>query len=407
MPSWNVLQAAATESASGLATSLAATFTTANLTAGTKIIAAYGFSSSTTSPVITTVRDGALNNLTQLGFLYDTTDVVGAALYAMDTPAGDVGTKPTITLTISSAGMHASALILEVEGLAAGNTLAMLDGGALAVSTHGSTSPMDSAAYSSTAAGEMLLAVFADNGGPMVIAEPWATLSPSSVNNNSFADILAAYKDTANTAEGGTGTRWSYSSGTQTQWATLLTAFRAAGGAPVTVNTQLAGSAGTAPAAVAAVTAAAPAAAAAGTAPAPSLVYGVATAGLYAAAAAAITGSWADTSNATGSVTGTYATWTDDVNGSTATLELKDFAAQAAVPAGSTVNSVTFTIRHGETPAARIASATAQAYPAGSPSGSPQALTVAAAVHDDTVTFSGLTWADLADLRVRVTLART
>jgi hypothetical protein len=133
---------------------------------------------------------------------------------------------------------------------------------------------------------------------------------------------------------------------------------------------------------------------------------GTLTAALYAGSATAVTGSWAGTGNAVGSTTGDYATWTDAGTGTSATLELAAFGAAAAVPSGSTVTSVTCVVRHGETPAGQVASATAQAYSGTTPVGSAQALTVADAVHEDTVTFTGLAYADLADLRVRVTVTR-
>lgn len=133
---------------------------------------------------------------------------------------------------------------------------------------------------------------------------------------------------------------------------------------------------------------------------------GAATAVLYAGTAAGISGSWSGTGNATGSGQGTYATWTDTAGGSSATLELASFGAQAAVPAGSTVQAVNCVVRHGEAPASAVASVTAQAYSGATPVGSPQPLTAADAVHDDPVTFTGLAWADLADLRVRVTVTR-
>lgn len=166
-------------------------------------------------------------------------------------------------------------------------------------------------------------------------------------------------------------------------------------------------SAGTAPAPGVAVTAPAATAAGTGTAPAVTVTTGVATTPLYAGTATAITGPWADTSNAVGSGQGTYATWADSGNGTSATLELAAFNAQPAVPAGATVNSVTFTIRHDETPAARIASVTAQPYLGATPHGSPQPLTVSDTIREDTITVTGLAYNDLTDLRVRVTITRT
>ena len=127
---------------------------------------------------------------------------------------------------------------------------------------------------------------------------------------------------------------------------------------------------------------------------------------LYAATATGISGSWSNTAYAAGTGTGDYATWADSGAGTSAVLELAGFGADSAVPAGATVNSVSCVVRHGETPASAIASVTAQAYSGTTPVGSAQALTAADAVHEDTVTFAGLAYADLADLRVRVTVTR-
>lgn len=133
---------------------------------------------------------------------------------------------------------------------------------------------------------------------------------------------------------------------------------------------------------------------------------GQSTAVLYAGSATGISGSWSGTGNATGSTQGTYATWTDSAAGSSAVLELSAFGAQSGVPSGSAVTQVNCVVRHGEAPASAVASVTAQAYSGSTPVGSPQPLTAADAVHDDPVTFTGLAWADLADLRVRVTVTR-
>lgn len=158
------------------------------------------------------------------------------------------------------------------------------------------------------------------------------------------------------------------------------------GGGPVSVNAGAASGTGEAPDATGAA--------------------GSATSVLFAGSATGISGSWSNTGNATGSGQGTYATWTDSGTGSSATLELATFGAQAEVPSGSTVIQVTCVVRHGETPVAGVASVSAQAYSGTTPVGSAQPLTKADAVHEDTVTFTGLTWADLADLRVRVTATR-
>ena len=76
----------------------------------------------------------------------------------MDTPAGNAGTKPTITATLTGTTYGSAILVQEISGLAAGNTLAaMIDGTAATTGNTGSTGPATTAAYSSTAANEYLV----------------------------------------------------------------------------------------------------------------------------------------------------------------------------------------------------------------------------------------------------------
>jgi hypothetical protein len=229
---WSVLQAASAAGTTG-ANTKAATFTTANLSSGTKLIACFGWNNLTVADTVTSVAD-THGTMTQVGLVNDTTNTASAAIYAMDTPALDVGTKPTITITFGT-GMNpeCSMVILEVSGLATGSTLAaMIDGGALAASNSGSAPPLNSGTYSSTASNEFLIGVFGDNGGPETIAKPsaWSNLSGSSVNNNSIANCCVAYTNSKNGSEGGTSGQWTRSAGSGTGCACLLTAFKLAAG---------------------------------------------------------------------------------------------------------------------------------------------------------------------------------
>ena len=125
---------------------------------------------------------------------------------------------------------------------------------------------------------------------------------------------------------------------------------------------------------------------------------------LYAGSATEVSGTWVDEPNAIGPSTGDYATWTTDTAGEAA-LELAGFAAQAGIPAGSTIGPVEVLVRHAED--AEVTSVTAQAYLGATPHGSPATLTVDPAIHEDIVTVTDLDWADLADLRIQVTAVRT
>ena len=111
----------------GGGTTFTVSYTTANVTAGTKLIAAIGFS--TAGGGVTSVTDAAANAMTLVG----TAGVAGVNLvylYAMDTPAGDVGTKRAAPSQRTLRLSNGIAMVLqEVSGLAVGNTLAaMVDG---------------------------------------------------------------------------------------------------------------------------------------------------------------------------------------------------------------------------------------------------------------------------------------
>src|SRR5580704_16424705 len=124
---WSVLQSAST-AATGNSGTQSATFTTANLSSGTKLIAAVACSAN--GLTVSSVKDGAGNSFTSLATVsFNNAASNGQlSLWAIDTPAGDAGTKPTITATLTASTTETSLLIQEVSGLLAGNTAAMLDG---------------------------------------------------------------------------------------------------------------------------------------------------------------------------------------------------------------------------------------------------------------------------------------
>ena len=185
-----------------------------------------------------TVRDTDLAELAYAWHADETT--TGTALYAVDVQAGWAGTKPAIVATIAN-NAELSILAVEVSGLLAGSTLAMLDGGALAASgTANCKAASANPAYSSTAANEMTVSVYGDDGGPLTFTAPWgstsANLDPNSVNSNSFSDIGLAYRNSVNGPE---ATAWALS-GTATPSIVLLTAFKlgAGGGAAASIPVQ-------------------------------------------------------------------------------------------------------------------------------------------------------------------------
>jgi hypothetical protein len=211
----------------GSATTKAVTFTTANLTPGTKIIAVFSASANMSGATIT-VKDGAGNSFTQIATkaLNNAATNGQAYIYAIDTPAGDAGTKPTITVT-STVAAEISLLIQEVPGLATGTTLAAMVDGTPGTGFGNATGATGSPTYASAVSGEYLVAVYGDNGGPTTWAKPAAlTSDPASINSNSVADIALAYGSSTGGTEAGS---WSLS-GTGTPWATFLLAFQVSGG---------------------------------------------------------------------------------------------------------------------------------------------------------------------------------
>ena len=220
---WSVIQSA---SGSAFSTSVSATYGT-NLSSGTKIVAVVA-SSFSNAP--TGVHDGASNALTLLGS--KATSTGSCWLYAMDTPAGDVGTKPTITAALSGSNGQ-SIVILEVSGLAAGNTTAMIDGtpGTLSGTTQNPGSPT----YSSAASGEYLVCIFGNGNTGVSVTAPdgtW-TLDPNNAGSQSRASI--EYKSSTGGAETG-----GFNSTGTGGWADLMVAFKLAGGGSTTSSGGLA-----------------------------------------------------------------------------------------------------------------------------------------------------------------------
>lgn len=210
-------------------TSGSVAFTTSNVSAGNKIVVAIAISSGG-SATVSTVKDAAGNSWTLLASKAAAAGGQITYLYALDVPSGDAGTKPTITVTLTGGSADFSVIIQEVPGLLSGNTTAMIDG-TTGTSTGNGGSSAVSGAYSSTASGEYLVAIYGDDGGPETFTVPSGyTLDTSSVNSNSNDDIALAYKSST----GGSETASWGLSGTAADWSTLLVAFKVAATSVVT-----------------------------------------------------------------------------------------------------------------------------------------------------------------------------
>lgn len=124
------------------------------VTAGSKLIAYVGAAGGAT---ISGVSDGT-NSYSQVF-----TGAQGAgtfAIFVLDTPAGLVGTTPTITLTTTGSANGNAILVQEISGLATGTTAAaVFDGSAASSSASGTTAGSQTVpAYSSAASGEFCVA---------------------------------------------------------------------------------------------------------------------------------------------------------------------------------------------------------------------------------------------------------
>jgi hypothetical protein len=225
---WSVLQSASTAATSTNATTQPVTYGT-NLSSGTKLIAYVSISSGSTVTT-SSVSDGT-NNFNSVQSI-ESGSQTNISVWQLDTPAGDVGTKPTITAHLSGTA-ECSILIQEVSGLATGTTNAACVDGTPGTGTGSGGSSTGSPSYSSSASNEFLVAVYGDNGGPETWTKPAAlTADTHSVNTNSFSDLAAAYGNSTNGTEAGS---WSLTGSTAT-WGTILLAFKLGAAAPTTAT---------------------------------------------------------------------------------------------------------------------------------------------------------------------------
>ena len=228
---WSVLQSASFGAGSNVS-SVSVTMGS-NCSSGTKLIAYVSIVENNGFDV-GSVKDGASNaftkiaSVTAIGPPGNNNDLYGTEIWVLDTPAGDVGIKPTITATwasADSAGM--SMLVQEVSGLAAGTSC--LDGTA-GTSTGNNAGPSGTPTYASSAANEYLVAVLGAGGyGNFLTVTSPSGYTPDSNNTSgaNFAESIVAYK---NSTGGTESDGYSWSGGT-VEWAVILVAFQLPGAA--------------------------------------------------------------------------------------------------------------------------------------------------------------------------------
>lgn len=219
---WSRLQSASGSTPGGQA-NVSATYGT-NLSSGSKLIAFITVQSSSGSEQITSVKDTAGNSFTEIADAgYGVAPQM--SVWVLDTPSGDVGTKPTVTADTgldSGIGM----VIQEVSGLLTGHTSAILDGSP-GVDKIGSVNagPATTGSYSSTASNEYLVAYYGDGGYDRTISTPVSgyTLDANSVNTTGNASCVIGYKNSGDTSESA-----SFTMSGSANWCTILVAFQLA-----------------------------------------------------------------------------------------------------------------------------------------------------------------------------------
>jgi len=229
---WSRLQS---KSAAASTSSVAVTMGTA-LSSGSKLVAFVGFAQ---PAVASGVSDGT-NSFSQI--LAFASGNQKTYIYVLDTPAGDVGTTPTITATSTGTANGNALLVMELSGLTTGTTAgACLDGTA---GTGGGSNQSPGSytvpAYSSTALNEFLVAVWSDNGDttgvPLTATPSGFTNDANSISNNGADDLSVVYKNSTNGAEGG-GT-WTAGGTHNFDLAQYIVAFKIAAAAAASIPPQ-------------------------------------------------------------------------------------------------------------------------------------------------------------------------
>jgi hypothetical protein len=128
---------------------------------------------------------------------------------------------------------------------------------------------------------------------------------------------------------------------------------------------------------------------------------------LYGGSATDLDGGWVDLPGAVGPSTVDVPATNTGSGAAALTLEVAGFGADARVPYNAPLDPIAVWVRHAEDPPELFSAVQARVFVGATPVGAAQPLTVAAGEHDEIVWVSGLLYADLADLRVRVVATRS
>jgi hypothetical protein len=192
--SWARLQSASQD---GGTTSITRSYES-DLTAGSVMICA----ATQYAQAATAVHDGSGNPFALLAFCEIGNVSLYVSLWALATPAGDAGTRPTITVTLAGdSGGYASMLIQEIGGITAAPD--GTPGTAIYTDVAG---PVGPPSYASSASGEYLLYMFGDNGYGIDLSPPAGyTADPASILDTGGAScqLAIAYKSSTGGTESG------------------------------------------------------------------------------------------------------------------------------------------------------------------------------------------------------------
>lgn len=176
-----------------------------NVSSGSTLIAAVcgrNFGGNTSS-----VKDGAGNSFvaianTVLDGNFGNEDL---SLWALNTPAGDVGTKPAITATGGGSGFqNISVLIQEVSGIVSSATAAGFTDGSARTTSGSSTGPAGPPAYASTSTNEYLVYVYGGSGNNGYTGTPSGyTADTNGVTGSNNCAVEIAYRNSAGGTESG------------------------------------------------------------------------------------------------------------------------------------------------------------------------------------------------------------
>lgn len=219
--SWSRIQ-----SASGTAlsvTSLSAAYASSLSSGSTLIAVVCNTVAGTGAPTTTGVSDGNGHSFTEVIPDFGLSHF-SVSVWALNTPSGDVGTKPAITATLSGTTAGSSVLIQEVAGIITASTAAGFIDGTAGTSDGTGSGAIGPPSYASSAAGEYLVSIYADDGtGATWTAPSGYTADPSGINTSGIADLAVSYKSSTGGTESG-----QYSLSGSAQWGLILAAFKLA-----------------------------------------------------------------------------------------------------------------------------------------------------------------------------------